>query len=205
VSKPPSTQPPPLHWDDDTVVLGIGVRAHFFDPHEADMRPDLVSRRLPVFAVARPRFVGAEGERPVFAAGDLWAQPDAVFEHGGGLLCLTYRQTSRLHFDVERWKEQLKADALLKAVADAMAVGGARQVPTAALVRMSNALLLLAPSPQVLECLASSVGAAKRHWKAPQAVSATQLATFCEPLLRSMPGVRAPAPESVSSLPTSAD
>jgi hypothetical protein len=181
----------PLRWDDATELLGVHVRAHFFDPAEVDLRETLVERRLPVFERARPRLLGDE-ER-VYAVGDLWAQPHAVYEHGFGLLCLTHRHTLRLLVDPDRWKTQLRVDTVLQSVAVAMAVAGVRQLPTAPLLRLGNALLLVAPGPPVLECLASSVSAARRHWKASRGVSAAQLASFCEPLLRELPGVRAPA------------
>jgi len=147
--------------------------------------------------------LAGDDSRPMVAAGDLWALPDAVLEHGNGLLSLTYRNTARWWLHRERWPGQLRVDGMLQAIADAMAVAGARQRPCAALLRAGNALLQFAPSPQVLECLASNIGAARRHWNASQAISASQLASFCEPLLRTLPGIRAPeAPAALSAVPS---
>ena len=83
----------------------------------------------------------------------------------------------------------LGADLRLQGIAGAMAVAGARQQPAVALLRIGNALFQFAPSPPVLECLATNIAAARRYWNAPNAVNATQLSTFCEPKLRSLPGI----------------
>ena len=192
--------PAPTVWHDDTELLGVHVQAHFFDPAQVDARVTFVERCLPVFTRAKPRLLGGEEARTVFSVGDLWAQPDAVLEHGEGLLCLTHRQSARWLVDRSRWKGQVRVDAMLQTVASAMAVAGARQRPTAALLRLGNALLLLAPAPAVLECLASSVSAARRYWNGSPTVSAAQLASFCEPVLRRLPGIGL---SSASVLPSS--
>lgn len=192
----------PLVWHDETEVLGIGVQVHFFDADEVGARPLFTQRCLPVFGGdALPTLVAGEEHRPIFSVGDVWAQPDAVFEHGDGLLCLSHRATARRGMDRQRWRRELRADTVLQALAVTMVVAGARQRPAAALLRMHDALLMLAPQPQVLECLATSVAAARRYWSAPRAVSAVQLARYCEPLLRSTPGVREPVPAAPRELP----
>ena len=178
-----------LAWHGQTRLLGVTVHAFFFDPAEVNARAGFVERHLPIFNQARPRRIDDQGQRPSYLAGDLSAQPDAVLEHGNGLLCLTYRHTERVRLEREHWQRQLRVDAMLQCVAGAMAVSGARQQPVAALMRVGNALLQFAPSPPVLECLASSIAAARRYWNVPQAVSASQLASFCEPMLRKLPGI----------------
>lgn len=181
--------PTPLTWHAQTRLLGVQVQAYFFDPVEVDARASFVERYLPVFTRARPRRVGEDNDRMSYQAGDLLAQPDAVLEHGNGLICLTYRHTDRLFVEQERWSGQLRADLMLQAIAGAMAVAGSRQRPAVALLRIGNALFQFAPSPPVLECLATSVSAARRYWSAPKAVNASQLAGFCEPRLRNLPGI----------------
>ncbi len=183
-----------LGWHDTRVQLGIEMRVHFFDPDEVDARVSFVERYLPVFTRARPRLIGEPQQRQSFVAGDLSAVVDAVLEHGNGLLCLTYRHTERQFVERERWSAQVRVDAMLQSIAGAMAVAGARQQPTVALLRLGNALLHFSPGPPVLECLATSVGAARRYWNAPKAVTTAQLASFCEPRLRSLPGIGLSAP-----------
>ena len=180
---------PHLHWHDEARVLGIEVRAHFFDPTEVDARPDFVGRYLPVLTQARPRRLGTAEARSHFVVGELSVQPDAVLEHGNGLLCLTHRFSERLFVEKDSWPAQLRVDSMLQCLAEAMAVAGARQLPTAALMRGGNVLFQFAPLPAVLECLATHVTAARRYWNAPKFVSASQLAIFCEPKLRSLPGI----------------
>jgi hypothetical protein len=189
--------PSPVSWHDQTRLLGVQVHAFFFDPGEVDARVSFVERYLPVFTRARPRRLGDEDDRLQYVAGDLSAQPDAVLEHGNGLICLTYRHTDRLLIEMDRWASQLRADLMLQAIAGAMAVAGARQQPAVAMLRIGNALFQFAPSPPVLECLATHIAAARRYWNAPKAVNASQLATFCEPKLRSLPGI------ALSTSPTS--
>ena len=81
---------------------------------------------------------------------------------------------------------------MLQCVAAAMAVAGERQQPTAALWRGANLLCPFDPGPPVLECLATHIGAARRYWREATQVSPAQLASFCEPRLRLLPGLAAP-------------
>ena len=188
---PSATQPQTLDWHDTCRLLGVEVHAYFFDPAEVDKRVSFVERYLPVFKQARPRRLGSDSELLNFTAGELTAQPDAVLEHGNGLLCLTYKHTDRLAVQRERWIQQLRVDAMLQSIAGAMAVAGARQLPTVALLRFGNALFHFAPCPPVLECMATNITAARRYWNAPVAVNSLQLASFCESRLRNLPGIGA--------------
>lgn len=188
----PSSLAPSLAWHDQALLLGVEVHVFFFDAERIVAAASFAGRSLPIFDHAFPRLVGAEDQRPIYSAGDLWAQPDAVFEHGEGLLCLGWRHSAKTFVERERWKADLRADAMLQSIATAMVVAGSRQAPTAALLRLGNALLLYSPGPQVLECLATSVDAARRYWSAAKGVSAVQLARYCEPVLRALPGVRRP-------------
>jgi hypothetical protein len=181
-----------LNWHEQAQILGVRVRVHLFDPAEVDSRADPVARLLPVFGAALPRREDDPGRRPTFAVGGLSARPDAVFAHGDGLICLMLGD-SRLR-DRDNWRALFRVDAMLRTLAAAMAVAGQRQLPTAALLRDRGALYQFDPSSAVLECLATHIGDACRHWKS--AVSADQLASFCEPRLRSTPGVRDIAPQS---------
>ena len=178
-----------LTWHDEAQILGVRVRVHLFDPAEVDARSDAVARMLPVFTGVLPRREDeGEGEsRPSFAVGALHAQPEAVFAHGDSLICLVRGDTRAR--DRDNWRRLFRIDAMLQTLAAAMTVAGQRQIPTAALLRDCGALYLFDPGSAVLECLASSIGDACRHWESPQGVSAAQLASFCEPGLRVMPGV----------------
>ncbi len=189
----PDSVPAPVTWHDDARLLGVRVRAHFFDATEINAKVSFVERNLPMFKQALPRRLGQGDPREAYRSGDLWAQPDAVLEHGNGLLCLTHRHTERQWLDKAHWPGQVRIDGMLHTVAAAMAVAGAQQRPVVALLRLGNAVLQFAPSPPVLECLATSISDARHYWNAPQFVTAAQLGTFCESRLRALPGMASSA------------
>ena len=180
-----------LDWHDEAELMGVRVRAYFFDPTEADARPDFVGRQLPILRGSAARLLSPEGQRDSYRVATLLAQPDAVLSHGNGLLCLSYKGgDGRLH-EPGLWRSQWRADVMLQCIAAAMAVAGERQQPTAALWRGANLLCQFDPGPPVLECLATHIGAARRYWREAAQVSPAQLASFCEPRLRLLPGLTA--------------
>lgn len=185
---------PPLPWHDEADLLGVRVRVYFFDPVEVDARADFVGRQLPILQGAAARLLAPEGQRATYRASGLQAQPDAVLVHGNGLLCLGYKGGDGRLFEPARWRQQWRIDVMLQAIASAMAVAGQCQQPTAALWRGPNVLCQFDPGSPVLECLATHIGAARHYWHEPEVVSPAQLASFCEPRLRVLPGLTAPEP-----------
>lgn len=197
----------PLPWHDEAELLGVLARVYFFDPAEVDACTDPVARLLPVLvAEGRPALAPLPlvefGQRPTCRAGGLWAQPDGLWRHGDGLLSLVHKPADRIGeagndsrlFDRVQWRGQLRADTLLQCVATAMAVAGHHQLPTLALWRGRNVLVQFDPGPAALECMASLIGAARSYWNAPEGVTPAQLASFCEPRLRALPGLAEPTP-----------
>ena len=184
-----------LHWHDQAELLGVRIRAFFFDPQAVNAQADFVARQLPnlpnlhATPATATRLLVPEGQRASYRVPGLLAQPDAVLVHGNGLLCLTYKGgDGRLHAP-DTWQRQWRADVMLQCLAAGMAVAGQRQQITAVLWRGANLLCQFDPSPAVLECLATHIGAARHFWNEPQQVSPAQLARFCEPRLRAMPGL----------------
>lgn len=191
-------------WHDEQWLLGVRVRAHFFDPVAVQAEADPVWRLLPLLPLWRggrtPRPLHHDGERGSYLAGDLQAFPDAVFEHGNGLLCLSHRHADKRAHEPDGWPRQLRADLMLQAIVAAMAVSGQAQKPVAALLRGENVLYQFDPSPAVLECLASHIGAARRYAGEGGRVGVQQLAAYCEPRIRALPAPPdAVAPETVST------
>ncbi len=184
-----STTVPPLAWHDEADLLGVRVRIFFFDPTEVDTRPGFVDRQLPLLQGATMQLLTPEGQRSNYQVGALRAHPDAVLAHGNGLLCLSYKGNDGRFLAPARWQQHWRVDTMLQCIASAMAVAGDRQLPVAALWRGTNVLCQFDPSPPVLECLASHIGAARDYWREPEAVSPAQLASFCEPRLRLLPGL----------------
>jgi len=187
----------PLPWHDEADLLGVRVRVHFFDPAAADAETDFVARQLPILRGCGARLLAPEGQRQPWRAGDLLALPDAVLAHGDGLLCLSYRGgDGRLHQPAQ-WRGQWRVDVMLQCIATAMAVAGQAQKPTAALWRGTNLLCQFDPGVAVLECLATHVSAARHYWREAQTISPAQLAAFCEPRLRALPGLASSAGASL--------
>lgn len=191
----------PLPWHDEGDRLGVHVLIHFFDPIAVAAQPDGVGRQLPVLAKCEsvtaqpPRLVRVDAAAG-FRVGRLVARPDAVYSHGAGLLCLLQEPDrpgaprvasaggDDRALDPSRWREQLPVVRMLQCIASAMAVSGERQLLTAALWRGVNAVCQFDPGPMVLERLAREINAARRYWNEPRQVTAAQLASFCEPVLR---------------------
>jgi hypothetical protein len=180
---------PGLPWHDEADLLGVRVRSFFFDPAEVDARPDFVARQIPILQGSAARLLAPEGQRETYRVSGLQAQPDAVLAHGNGLLCLSYKGGDGRLLDPQQWRGQWRVDVMLQCIAEAMAVAGQRQLPTAALWRGANLLCQFDPGPAVLECLATHIGAAQHYWNNTPQVSPAQLASFCEPRLRALPGL----------------
>lgn len=181
-----------LNWHQEAELLGVRVRVFFFDPAEIDARVDFVDRQAPILQGLGARLLAPEGQSETYRAGALMAQPDAVLAHGDGLLCLSWRGGEGRLYQPDTWRRQWPAQAMLQCIASAMAVAGHRQQPTAALWRGANLLCQFDPGPLVMDCLATHIGAARQHCKEPLQVNPAQLASFCEPRLRAMPGLVAP-------------
>ncbi len=181
-----------LNWHDETEMLGVRVRAFFFDPQEVDARADFVGRQVPILQGSAASLIHPEGQRESYQVAGLLAQPDAVLAHGGGLLCLSYKGGDGRQHALTHWRRQWRADVMLQCIAAAMAVAGQRQQPTAALWRGANLLCQFDPGPLVLDCLATHITAARQYWNEALPVSPAQLASFCEPKLRAMPGLVMP-------------
>ena len=188
----PSTEP--LPWHDEADVLGVRVRTWFFDPAEVDARSDFVARQMPILEPGSTRQLFPEGQRQGYRAGLLLAWPDAVLAHGNGLLCLAYKGGDGRRVEPSQWRAQFRVDVMLQTIGHAMAVSGQCQLPTAALWRGPNLLCQFDPSVATLECLATHIGAARHYWRELQSVSPAQLAAFCEPRLRALPGLASSMP-----------
>ena len=182
-----------LPWHDEADLLGVRVRVFFFDPAEVDTRPNFVARQIPILQGGSARLLAPEGQRETYQLSGLQAQPDAVLSHGNGLLCLSYKGGDGRLLDPRSWRGQWRVDVMLQCIAAAMAVAGQRQQATAALWRGANVLCQFDPSSPVLECLATHIGAAQHYWNNAPQVSPAQLASFCEPRLRVLPGLAAAA------------
>jgi len=66
-----------------------------------------------------------------------------------------------------------------------MAVAAVSGKTVAPLLRCHNAIYFLRPHPELIERLSGSTADAKTYWNEDRYVSASQLAAYCEPWVRS--------------------
>ncbi len=190
-------EPDEIAWHVRADVLGVHVRAHFEPQLSTDSGATASSAGtsiavLPGVALKSLREPGISG----YVVGDLQACPDAVLEHGGGLISLSQRNGERELHNEQNWRTRLRPDAMLQCIVTAMAVSGHTQRPTVPMLRVANALYQFAPSPAVLECLASHIAAARQYAGEPGRIGAQQLASYCEPRVRALPVARGDVPSS---------
>lgn len=176
-----------LRWHDEALLGGLRVRAYFVDPHHASADVDARHALATLFGDAAPRLLAPAREGGGYRVGDLHAEPDAVFEHGNGVICLWLAAGERLLPPREQWAQQLRLATVVQALIAAMAVAGQTQRPTVALLRTADALYQVDPSPAALECLASHIGAAQRDAGLAGPIGPLQLAAFCVPRLCALP------------------
>lgn len=192
-----STESDELAWHVHAEILGVHIRAHFETSALADAAGTGPDARGPLAIL--PGAVLKTLSEPGscgYVVGDLQAYPDAVFEHGAGLISLTQRTGDRESHDEQNWRKRLRVDAMFQCIVTAMAVSGHTQRPTVPLMRVANALYQFAPSPAVLECLASHIAAARHYAGEPGRIGPQQLAAFCEPRLRALPVTAGDGPVS---------
>ena len=179
-----STIAEPLVWHDQREVYGFTVKAFFFDGDAAELETDFVRRMFPVFKTARPRLIVTEGERRNFRVSTVVAQPDAVLEHGQGLLALEYKPQDRRNHRRDRWSEDIPVPGMLQCLVAAIAVSSELDKPTLPLLRCHNVLYLLKPCPGVLNKALKLFASAPDYWEDYPDVRSSRIARYFEPWLR---------------------
>lgn len=126
-----------LPWHDQATMLGVNVKAHFFNPAVADAQADPALRALPVLLgsslhrpLARPEVLAHAGDAlPRYQVGALWAVPDLVLRHGGGLISVMRQNGDIRQHEPRVWRDRLRSDLMLQCLATAMAVSDRRACP----------------------------------------------------------------------------
>jgi hypothetical protein len=182
---------PLLPWHDSATRLGVRLRVYFFDPELADAQADPALRALPILLSPtaptgpRPQALTAWGDlQPLYRAGALQAQPRLVLRHGEGLISVLHLAADQRRHEPSHWRERLRLDQVLQAIATAMAVAGHLGQTTVPVWRTANALYLLDAQRPLLQFMADALPDACRWWQQPAGVTAAQLASFCEPRWR---------------------
>lgn len=166
-------------WDDQATVMGIAVKAVFFQPADAEAQTDAVKRVLPFLATSTvTRLLTTESDRRNVRHGLLIAQPDAILSHGQGLITLEYKSVNRRSHTRQGWKREIRPKDMLQAIAGAYAVAQSEHKVTACVLRYHNVAYLLSPCQEVVQTMVDLLPAAKDYYQEDRLVSASQIAEF---------------------------
>jgi hypothetical protein len=111
-----------INWHDQGLIYGINVKSFFFDADAAQKEQSLPQRILPFLDGTSINTLFTEQDKKNFFHGELVAQPDAVFEHGNGLISVEFKSVSgRLH-NPENWSQQIRLKDMLQCVIAGYAV-----------------------------------------------------------------------------------
>jgi hypothetical protein len=171
-------------WHDQASIYGIRAKAHFFDGDVIEKEPDLRARALPLLRDAQLTTLFTEEDRKNFHHGDIAAQPDAVFEHGTGLVSVQYKYAGgRLHHP-DLWQRQIRLKDMLQCVIAGYAVAQNYQKITACVLRHRNVCYLLTPEVHVIRCVVELIPLAKQYFEEANHVAASRLAQFAAQRVR---------------------
>lgn len=165
-------------WSDQAVLYGVTVKAHFFDADAARREASLPRRVLPFLGALPPKTMFTEEDRQNFYYGELVAQPDAVFEHGNGLIAVEYKSVGARPHSPARWRNEVRLKDMLQCLAAGYAVAQTYHKPTACVLRYHNACYLLTPDPAVIGSMLDLIPMARQYHGGAARVSASQIAQF---------------------------
>ena len=165
-------------WHEEADIYGVAVKGHFFDADAAMQEADLALRVLPFLRRRPPKALFTERDRKNFYYDELVAQPDAVFEHGTGLIALEYKSVSLQPHSRSAWQREIRVKDMLQCILAGYAVAQHYQRTTACVLRYHNVCYLLTPSPDVMGMILSLIPMAKQYYGDERRVSASQLAQF---------------------------
>lgn len=179
-------------WQDEAQLYGITVKPYFFDAQHA-MEMALAPRVLPFLEKVPPKTMFTEEDRQNFIHGQLIAQPDAVFEHGNGLICAEYKSVGGQSHSLEKWRREIRLKDMLQCLIAGYAVAQSYKRPTACVLRYHNVCYLLVPDPGVIGVMLDLIPLAKQYFSEPRRISASQIAQFSVERVRAAyPGPKDP-------------
>lgn len=176
-------------WHDQGVLYGVTVKAHFFDAEAVLQETTLPARTLPFLGNAPVKTIFTEEDRQNFLCDELVAQPDAVFEHGQGLIALEYKSVGLQPHSPENWRREIRLKDMLQCLIAGYVVAQNYRKLTACVLRYHNVCYLLTPDPGVIGTMLQLIPMAKEYHREDRRVSATQIAQFSlERIRRTWPG-----------------
>lgn len=172
-------------WQDQATIHGVAVKVCFFEAAAVE-KAALPRRLLPFLRDALPRVLFTEGDRRNVRYGELVAQPDAVLEHGNGLVCVEYKSFGQRPHSPEGWQREVRLKDMLQCLLAGYAVAQHYRTLTGCILRYHNACYQLCPPPSVIDEMLNLLPMAKNYYREAQAVSASQLAQFSVERIRTL-------------------
>lgn len=174
-----------ISWHQQATLYGIDVKASFFDANKVNSEHELVRRVLPFFTTAHPKTIFTESDRKNFYCEELVAQPDAVFEHGNGLISVEYKSVGGRDHDPAEWQQNIRLKDMLQCLLGGYSVAQTYKKPTACVLRYHNVCYFLIPEFSVMHTILSLIPMAKSYYSEKSRVSSSQLAQFSIDKIRS--------------------
>ena len=176
-------------------LLGISVEAVFFPSESVNAIGDTVLRLVPFLPEDAGTLICREQDRRTFAAGPLFAQPDAVIALSNGLLSVEYKSRGGRFDNPDDLLASLRPKDLLQTVIEAMVLSASERRPVAPILRTHNAVYFLRPTPAILALLTERLDAAVAFispYAERSGISASDYASLClvpaQMLNKALPG-----------------
>ena len=171
-----------ITWHDEATIHGIQVKAFFFDGKSAQEETDIHRRALPMLvdAPVKPVLVATESDRRNFHFENLVAQPDTVFSHGSGLICVEYKFVGYRDHSRQRWKREIRLVDMLQNIVASYVVAQELKKVTACVLRYHNVAYLLTPQPALIAELRRLAPLGMTYIGDRKRIAARQLADFAE-------------------------
>ena len=180
-----------LKWHDEATIHGIQVKAFFFDGKSAQEETDILRRALPMLvdAPVKPVLVATEADRKNFYFENLVAQPDVVFTHGAGLICVEYKFVGYRNHSRQKWRREIRLVDMLQNIVASFAVAQSQKKLTACVLRYHNVAYLLTPTAELVQELRRLAPLGMDYIGDRRRIAARQLADFaCTRIEKMYPG-----------------
>ena len=167
-------------WQDQAVIHGIHVKAFFFDGAAAALETQLLRRTLPLLndAPVKPALIATEEDRKNFYFENLVAQPDCVFSHGRGLICVEFKTGQYRDHELHRWQKQIRLADMLQNIVASYVVAQSYKKVTACVLRYHNVNYLLTPPAELVAELVRLAPLGMAYHRDPKRIAARELGKF---------------------------
>lgn len=147
---------------DAEFLYGMRIYAVFLPNRQYNQKEQTVRRLLPFLPQDFARMLYREADRRNFRYQTLCAQPDGVLRCSKGLLVLEYKTRGGRLCSPNDWRRQLRPADLIQTLLCAIAVAYETNQAVAPILRTTNAIYYIMPTPDVVEFLLSRLDPATR-------------------------------------------